>query len=128
MKIGHVWHNGKEVKQFSYTVYKSNERSIDVRPYVSLPTKRGTTKIPVHVLQMQSNFGYRKGFDICHLNEDKFDNRLSNLTYMTRLEHRKYDGPHFKKLPHNMNIDLSYMRSKSYRSHHKFDDHIMDYV
>lgn len=88
---GNVWHDDKKVKQFSYSVFNARNNNMDIRPYVSLPTQRGMTKIPVHVLQMQSSVGYVKGKDICHLNEDKFDNRRSNLEYMTRSEHRRYD-------------------------------------
>jgi hypothetical protein len=41
----------------------------------------------VHCLVVHSFIGYKKGFDIHHLNEDKFDNRLENLIYLTRSEH-----------------------------------------
>lgn len=55
---GKIWHNDKKVKEFSYTVYFSKGKYVDIRPYVMLPTERGFTKIPVHVLQMQSSLGY----------------------------------------------------------------------
>ena len=36
-----------------------------------------------------SFFGYKKGFDVHHLNQNKTDNRLQNLVYLTRSEHRR---------------------------------------
>lgn len=47
-------------------------------------------KIAIHRLVMYSFIGYREGMDIHHLNEDKFDNRLENLIYLTRSEHISY--------------------------------------
>ena len=47
-------------------------------------------KIAIHRLVMYSFIGYREGMDIHHLNEDKFDNRLENLVYLTRAEHISY--------------------------------------
>ena len=46
----------------------------------------------IHRLVVHSFIGYKKGFDIHHINEDKFDNRLSNLIYLTRSEHTKLHG------------------------------------
>ena len=43
----------------------------------------------IHQLVIHSFIGYKKRFDIHHLNEDKFDNRLENLVYLTRAEHRR---------------------------------------
>lgn len=67
-EMGKIWHDGREVRQHSHTTYFSKDQYVDVRPYVKLPTQRGKTDIPVHILQMQSNFGYQRGMDVCHLN------------------------------------------------------------
>lgn len=122
MTRGKVWHNNEEIEQFSYTVYFSKAQYVDVRPYVKLPTQRGFTKIPVHILQIQSSIGYAPKMDVCHLNEDKFDNRIENLVYMTRKDHRHHDGCNGMtghKRPENINPDLSYMKSGEYRKHYK---------
>lgn len=47
-------------------------------------------KIAIHRFVMHSFKGYREGMDIHHLNEDKFDNRLENLVYLTRSQHVSY--------------------------------------
>lgn len=47
-------------------------------------------KMAIHRLVMYSFIGYHEGMDIHHLNEDKFDNRLANLVYLTRAEHMSY--------------------------------------
>lgn len=43
----------------------------------------------VHKMIAHSFWGYKKGFDIHHLNQIKTDNRLENICYLTRGEHRK---------------------------------------
>lgn len=44
----------------------------------------------VYVLVMHSHKGYLKGFQIHHLNEDKLDDRLENLVYLTISEHSSF--------------------------------------
>lgn len=43
----------------------------------------------VHIMMAHSFYGYKKGFDVHHKNEIKTDNRLQNLVYLTRAEHRR---------------------------------------
>lgn len=43
--------------------------------------------IPVHQLMMHTFYGYKKGYDIHHLDENKLNNALSNLVYLTPSEH-----------------------------------------
>lgn len=45
--------------------------------------------IPVHRYVVHSFIGYKEKMEIHHLNEDKFDNRLENLVYLTKAEHTK---------------------------------------
>ena len=42
--------------------------------------------------QVHTNLGYKQGMDIHHLDENKFNNSLSNLIYLTRSEHAKIHG------------------------------------
>ena len=43
----------------------------------------------LHEWQVHTHLGYKKGFDIHHLDENKFNNSLSNLVYLTPSEHTK---------------------------------------
>ena len=43
----------------------------------------------VHVIQVHTKYGYKKGYDIHHLDENKMNNSLSNLVYLTHAEHAK---------------------------------------
>ena len=45
--------------------------------------------IGIHQWQVHTNIGYKEGFDIHHLDENKLNNSLSNLVYLTRSEHTK---------------------------------------
>ena len=46
-------------------------------------------KMSIHAIQAHTHYGYKKGFDIHHIDENKFNNALSNLIYLTRSEHSK---------------------------------------
>ena len=46
----------------------------------------------VYELQMHTYLGYKKGFDIHHIDENKLNNSLSNLVYLTKSEHSKIHG------------------------------------
>ena len=43
----------------------------------------------IHKIQVHTHLGYKKGFDIHHIDENKFNNSLSNLVYLTHSEHMK---------------------------------------
>lgn len=43
----------------------------------------------LHEWQMHTHVGYKEGYDIHHLDENKLNNSLSNLVYLTRNEHTK---------------------------------------
>lgn len=55
----------------------------------------------IHRIQIHTHLGYKKGYDIHHLDENKMNNSLSNLVYLTRGEHakihckEKFKGKHF---------------------------------
>ena len=44
---------------------------------------------PIHCWQMHTHIGYKKGYDIHHIDENKMNNSLSNLIYLTHSEHTK---------------------------------------
>ena len=43
----------------------------------------------IHKIQVHTHLGYKKGFDIHHLDHNKMNNSLSNLVYLTKSEHSK---------------------------------------
>ena len=43
----------------------------------------------IHRIQVHTNLGYKKGMDIHHIDENKMNNSLSNLVYLTHSEHSK---------------------------------------
>ena len=43
----------------------------------------------VHKWQAHTHYGWKEGMDIHHLDENKLNNSLSNLVYLTRNEHMK---------------------------------------
>lgn len=67
------------------------EHLLKERPYVYLEhlTKYGIKKklYPVHAIICHTLYGYKIGYDVHHLNEDKTDNRIVNLVYITHAEH-----------------------------------------
>ena len=46
----------------------------------------------IHIIQAHTNYCYKKGIDIHHLDENKLNNSLSNLIYLTKSEHAKIHG------------------------------------
>lgn len=46
-------------------------------------------KMAIHVIQVHTHVGYKQGFDIHHIDENKMNNSLSNLVYLTRSKHAK---------------------------------------
>ena len=43
----------------------------------------------IHRIQVHTNLGYKKDYDIHHIDENKMNNSLSNLVYLTHSEHTK---------------------------------------
>ena len=43
----------------------------------------------LHEWQVHTHYGWKQGMDIHHLDENKMNNSLSNLVYLTRSEHTK---------------------------------------
>ena len=46
-------------------------------------------KYPIHHWQVHTHIGYKKEFDIHHIDENKLNNSLENLVYLTHSEHTK---------------------------------------
>lgn len=123
---GIVRRNGEKIQQFEYKVHFVTNMKMDIRPYVKLPTQKGFTKVPIHILLMQSAVGYFERMDVCHLDGNKFNNNLSNLKYLTRSEHRKFDGSQgYTKSNENKKTKIDLIISKQqngYRGHYSQDD------
>ena len=43
----------------------------------------------IHKIQVHTHLGYKKGFDIHHIDENKMNNSLENLVYLSKSEHSK---------------------------------------
>lgn len=43
----------------------------------------------IHKIQVHTKYGYKPGYDVHHLDENKMNNSLSNLVYLTHSEHSK---------------------------------------
>ena len=70
------------------TAVITNDKSEIQRNYI----KRGRPyfkSMDIHKIQVHTHIGYKQGFDIHHLDENKMNNSLSNLVYLTRSEHSK---------------------------------------
>lgn len=57
---------------------------IDGRPYFK--------SMAIHTIQVHTHLGYKKDYDIHHIDENKINNSLSNLVYLTKSEHAKIHG------------------------------------
>lgn len=67
-------------------------------------------KRDVHTLMAHSFLGYKPGYDVHHINGNKLDNRLPNLMYLTREDHRRL---------HNKGKKLSEEHKAKMRNAHK---------
>ena len=61
----------------------------------------------VHQWQVHTNLGYKKDYDIHHIDENKMNNSLSNLVYLTHSEHSKIHNKIGKKLSDETKQKLS---------------------
>ena len=61
-----------------------NTRIKDGRPYFKC--------MAIHKIQVHTHYGYKIGIDIHHIDENKLNNSLSNLIYLTKSEHAKLHG------------------------------------
>ena len=60
----------------------------------------------LHQWQLHTHIGYQKVFDIHHIDENKFNNSLSNLVYLTRSEHAKIHNKIGKKLSEETKLKI----------------------
>ena len=61
----------------------------------------------IHQWQVHTYIGYKSGYDIHHLDENKLNNSLSNLVYLTHSEHSKIHNKIGKKLSDETKRKLS---------------------
>lgn len=74
------------------TFKQLDEFLINDRPHVTLVNEGKSRYYPVHMILCHTFYGYIKGYDIHHINEDKTDNRFSNLTYISHAAHSSITG------------------------------------
>lgn len=61
----------------------------------------------IHQWQVHTHLGYKKDYDIHHIDENKMNNSLSNLVYLTHSEHSKIHNKIGKKLSEETKRKLS---------------------
>lgn len=71
----------------------------------------------VHQMMAHSFFAYKEGFDVHHKNQVKTDNRIQNLVYLTRKEHRRLHSIGNKNFLGRKHSEQS--KEKSRASQHK---------
>lgn len=76
---------------------------------------------------MQSRYGYIKGKDVAHLDNDKFNNNLKNLKYLDRSSHRKHDGSNYIYYGYDR-YDGSFKDNEGWRKHFKVGSWKPDYA
>ena len=52
----------------------------------------------IHEWQVHTHIGYKQGYDIHHIDENKLNNSLSNLVYLSKSQHAKIHNKIGKKL------------------------------
>ena len=60
----------------------------------------------LHQWQVHTYLEYKEGFDIHHIDENKMNNALSNLVYLTRSEHAKIHNKIGKKLSEETKLKI----------------------
>ena len=61
----------------------------------------------LHEWQVHTHYGWKQGMDIHHLDENKLNNSLANLVYLTKSEHSKIHNKIGKKLSDETKRKLS---------------------
>ena len=72
----------------------------------------------IHEIQVHTKYGYKKGFDVHHIDENKMNNSIENLMYLTHSEHAKIHG---KKLSEETRRKMR--ESHKGENHHMFGKH-----
>ena len=80
----------------------------------------------IHQWQVHTHIGYKEGFDIHHIDENKMNNSLSNLVYLTHSEHAKihsetrvFSEEHKRKLSEAKSGEKNPMYGKHFSNEHK---------
>ncbi len=74
------------------TALITDENGVEQKTYIS---SRGWVifkKMAVHRIQAHTYYGFMPDKDVHHLDENKLNNALSNLKYVTRSEHAHIHG------------------------------------
>ena len=92
-----VNHNGSKTRTFPEKILKPNKVAFD---YLQVTLyKNGKRKCKyIHNLVMESFVGEKlEGYEVNHIDEDKSNNKLTNLEYLTRKENNNY-GTRIKRM------------------------------
>lgn len=75
----------------------------------------------VHRIQMWSHVGYKPRLHIHHIDQNKLNNSLSNLIYLTKAEHMKIHHPN--GIPHEITEEERYKRGNAFRGKKFTEEH-----
>jgi hypothetical protein len=75
----------------------------------------------VHRIQMWSHVGYKPRLHIHHIDQNKLNNSLSNLIYLTLAEHSKIHNPN--GIPHEMTEEVKYKCGNAFRGKKFTEEH-----
>ena len=75
----------------------------------------------VHHIQMYTHIGFKPRLHIHHIDQNKFNNALSNLIYLTKAEHMKIHHP--DGIPHEITEEERYKHGNAFRGKKLTEEH-----
>ena len=77
----------------------------------------------IHEWQVHTHVGYQRGMVIHHIDENKFNNSLSNLVYLTNSEHRRM---HMKGKHHSLETKKKMSAAQKGEKHPLYGKHLSE--